>query len=69
MLRIGLAQGLRVLGSKSDSLLVVSPQILIACLMCPMEKEVATHSSILAWRIPGTGEPGRLYSPWGSDTT
>ena len=23
-----------------------------------MEKEMATHSSVLAWRIPGTGEPG-----------
>ena len=23
-------------------------------------KEMATHSSVLAWRIPGTGEPGRL---------
>ena len=27
-----------------------------------MEKEMATHSSILAWRIPGTAEPGRLPS-------
>ena len=27
-----------------------------------MEKEMATHSSILAWRIPGIGEPGRLPS-------
>ena len=26
------------------------------------EKEMATHSSGLAWRIPGTGEPGRLPS-------
>ena len=25
-----------------------------------LEKELATHSSVLAWRIPGTGEPGRL---------
>ena len=25
-----------------------------------LEKEMATHSSILAWRIPGTEEPGRL---------
>ena len=25
----------------------------------PLEKEVATHSSILAWRIPWTEEPGR----------
>ena len=27
-----------------------------------MEKEMATHSSSLAWRIPGTGEPGGLPS-------
>ena len=26
------------------------------------EKEMATHSSVLAWRIPGTGEPGELPS-------
>ena len=37
----------------------------------PLEKGMATHSSILAWRIPWTGEPGR-HGPWGckeSDTT
>ena len=28
----------------------------------PLEKEVATHSSILAWRIPWRDEPGRLQS-------
>ena len=28
----------------------------------PMEKEMATHSSILAWRIPWTDDPGRLQS-------
>ena len=36
----------------------------------PLEKEVATHSSTLAWKIPWTEEHG--YSPWGckeSDTT
>ena len=27
-----------------------------------LEKEVATHSSVLAWRVPGTGEPGGLPS-------
>ena len=35
----------------------------------PLEKEMATHSSILAWKIPWTEEG---YSPWGrreSDTT
>ena len=28
----------------------------------PLEKEMATHSSILAWKIPWTVEPGRLQS-------
>ena len=28
----------------------------------PLEKEMATHSSILAWEIPQTQEPGRLQS-------
>ena len=27
-----------------------------------LEQEMATHSSVLAWRIPGTGEPGGLPS-------
>ena len=38
----------------------------------PLEKGMATHSSILAWRIPWTEELGRLYSPRsrkGSDMT
>ena len=36
-----------------------------------LEKEVATHSSVLAWRILGTGEPGgcRLWGRIESDTT
>ena len=37
-----------------------------------LEKEMATRSRILAWRIPGTGEPGGLPSMGGrteSDTT
>ena len=28
----------------------------------PLEEGMATHSSILSWRIPGTGEPGGLPS-------
>ena len=28
----------------------------------PLEEEMAAHSSVLAWRIPGTGEPGGLLS-------
>ena len=38
----------------------------------PLEKEMTTHSGILAWRIPWTEEPGGLCSPWGHnelDTT
>ena len=31
----------------------------------PLEKEMATHSSILVWKIPWTEEPYRLLSPWG----
>ena len=27
----------------------------------PLEEEMATHSSILAWKIPWTEEPGRVY--------
>ena len=36
-----------------------------------LEKEMATHSSVPAWRIPGVGEPGGLPSmgPTESDTT
>ena len=36
-----------------------------------LEKEMATHSSVLAWRIPGKGEPGgcRLWGYTESDTT
>ena len=29
---------------------------------CALEKEMATHSSVLAWRIPGTAGPGGLPS-------
>ena len=35
----------------------------------PLEKEMATHSSILAWRIPWTEEPGGLQGHKESDTT
>ena len=42
----------------------------------PLEKEMATHSSILAWRTPWTEEPSRIQSmelqrvvhDWGSNT-
>ena len=32
------------------------------CIIWPPQQEMATHSNILAWRIPGTGEPGGLPS-------
>ena len=38
----------------------------------PLEEGMATHSSVLAWRIPWTEEPGGLYAPRGRkelDTT
>ena len=31
----------------------------------PLEESMATHSSILTWRIPWREFPGGLYSPWG----
>ena len=35
----------------------------------PLEKGMATHFSVLAWRIPGTGKPGGLWGRTESDTT
>ena len=35
----------------------------------PLEEEMATHSSVHAWRIPWTEGPGGLQSIWLSDTT
>ena len=32
-----------------------------------LEEEIATHSSILVWKMPWTEEPGRLHSPWGHE--
>ena len=37
-------------------------QVQSLCWEDPLEEEMATHSSILAWRIPWTEEPGRLQS-------
>ena len=41
-------------------------------ILAASSRPLATHSSVLAWRIPGTGEPGGLRRLWGrteSDTT
>ena len=35
----------------------------------PLEKGMATHSSILTWRILWTEETGKAYSPWGCKET
>ena len=38
------------------------PQVLSLGLEDPLEKEIVTHFSTLAWKIPRTEEPGRLQS-------
>ena len=40
----------------------ILPVVLIFCYSYALEKEMATHSSMLAWSIPGTEEPGGLPS-------
>ena len=37
-------------------------QVQSLCLEDPLEKGIETHSSILAWRIPWTEEPGELHT-------
>ena len=37
-------------------------KVVCVCVCVCVEKTMATHSSVLAWRIPGTGEPGGLPS-------
>ena len=41
---------------------MLETQVLFLGLEDPLEKEMAIHSSILAWRIPWTEEPGGLQS-------
>ena len=47
--------------SKNDNVDVLAKYIL-ANTSSSLEKEMATHSSVLAWRIPWTEKPGRLQS-------
>ena len=50
-------------GSEVKNLLTVQEtQVQSLCLEDPLEKEMATHYSILGWKIPWTEEPGRLQS-------
>ena len=58
---------IRQQGSPGDSVVRNLPAYagdvsLIPGLEDPLEKEMATHSNILAWKIPWTEEPGRLQS-------
>ena len=58
-----------VLGFSGDSAVKSPPAMLETQVQSlhqedPLEKEIATHSSILAWRIPWTEEPGGLQSMW-----
>ena len=53
--------------AKSQTRLLVCLSLFLASLTFTfhfhaLEKEMAIHSSVLAWRIPGTGEPGGLPS-------
>ena len=54
----GLPQGL----SGKELLAVQETQVQALGWEDPLEEVVATHSSILAWRIPWTEEPGELWS-------
>ena len=52
----------RVEGSPGDSLSTQETWVRSLGQEDPLEKGMATHSSILAWRIPWTEEPGGLWS-------
>ena len=54
-------------GSDSEELTCKKMDLISGSGTIPMEKEMATHSSILAWRIPWTEEPGELQ-PMGLQT-
>ena len=49
-------------GTCPESELAFQPGLLTQSEAPDVEKEMATHSSVLAWRIPGTGEPAGLPS-------
>ena len=58
-------------GLQGDSVGKNPPAMLEAQVRSPtqedllLEKEMTAHSSIFAWEIPWTAEPGGLHSPWG----
>ena len=45
-----------------ESVMVVFLMTVVVIVVATLEREMATHSSVLAWRIPGMGEPGGLPS-------
>ena len=54
---------LEALGNKTKLISLVGPEeklIIVAIYQDPLEEEMATHSSILAWEIPWTEKPGGL---------
>ena len=46
----------------STSIMLIVIYLFVCVDSSLLEKEMATHSRVLAWRIPGTGEPGGLLS-------
>ena len=58
LLEIGIFATIKETVSREGRLLIPSNTFHFYAL----EKEMATHSSVLAWRLPGTGEPGGLPS-------
>ena len=55
-------QGFRDGSDSKESACSVGDQDLISGWEDPLEKEVATYSSILAWEIPRTEDPGEILS-------
>ena len=49
---------------KTFFFLIFCEELVNTLCVVPMAKEMATHSSILTWRIPWTEEPRRLQSMW-----
>ena len=53
---------MHLMGEGTDAILNFKTFLSFINRLLALEKEMATHSNVLAWRIPGTGEPGRRPS-------